>query len=100
MIGTKNESLQPQSADNAEKPGGETKIAAPGQLPAQESRTAAPVFFRKAGYVVLLLAAVFMINAMETGSFRTPWPVAIAVALLGFVLLGFSCKRNTGHDQD
>jgi hypothetical protein len=46
--------------------------------------------FREASYVVLFIAAVFVINAMETGSYRTPWPVAIVATLLGFGLLGYS----------
>jgi len=46
--------------------------------------------FREASYVVLFIAAVFTVNAMETGSYRTPWPVAIITALAGLGLLGYS----------
>lgn len=46
--------------------------------------------FREAGYVVLFIAAVFVINAMETGSYRTPWPVAIVTLLAGLSLYGYS----------
>jgi multidrug efflux pump subunit AcrB len=46
--------------------------------------------FREASYVVLFIAAVFVVNAMETGSYRTPWPVAIAVTLAGLGLFGYS----------
>ena len=46
--------------------------------------------FREASYVVLFIGAVFVINAMETGSYRTPWPVAILVSLAGFGLFGYS----------
>lgn len=46
--------------------------------------------FREASYFVLFIAAVFIINAMETGSYRTPWPVAIVATLGGLGLLGYS----------
>jgi hypothetical protein len=45
---------------------------------------------RTAGYFVLFIAAVFAVNAMETGSYRTPWPVAIVTVLIGVGLLGYS----------
>lgn len=53
--------------------------------------------FREASYVVLFIAAVFVINAMETGSYRTPWPVAIITALLGLVLFGYSWYQQGRH---
>ena len=46
--------------------------------------------FREASYVVLFIGAVFVINAMETGSYRTPWPVAIITTLAGLALFGYS----------
>jgi len=46
--------------------------------------------FREASYVLLFIAAVFVVNAMETGSYRTPWPVAIITILAGLGLLGYS----------
>jgi protein-S-isoprenylcysteine O-methyltransferase Ste14 len=64
-----------------------TKV--PGSGNQEESRSA-PGNLRQASYVVLFIAAVFVTNAMETGSYRTPWPVAIIVALAGFGLLGYS----------
>ena len=45
---------------------------------------------RELSYVVLFFAAVFIVSAMETGSYRTPWPVAIITALAGIVLFGYS----------
>jgi multidrug efflux pump subunit AcrB len=45
---------------------------------------------REASYVVLFIAAVFIVNAMETGSYRTPWPVAITTTLAGLGLFGYS----------
>ena len=45
---------------------------------------------RQASYVVLFIAAVFVVNAMETGSYRTPWPVAIVTVLIGLGLFGYS----------
>ncbi|MBE9521145.1 MAG: hypothetical protein IME97_08440 [Proteobacteria bacterium] len=46
--------------------------------------------YRETSYGVLFIAAVFVINAMETGSYRTPWPVAIVVSLIGLGLYGYS----------
>lgn len=46
--------------------------------------------FREASYVVLFIAAVFVVNAMETGSYRTPWPVAIVTTLAGLGLYSYS----------
>ncbi len=46
--------------------------------------------FREVSYVILFIGAVFIINAMETGSYRTPWPVAIIVTLAGLGLFGYS----------
>lgn len=65
----------------------------------EEETQTTPGTFREASYVVLFIAAVFVINAMETGSYRTPWPVAIVTALLGFGLLGYSLfqKPRSGH---
>ena len=45
---------------------------------------------RNASYFILFIAAVFVVNAMETGSYRTPWPVAILVSLAGLWLYGYS----------
>ena len=45
---------------------------------------------REASYIVLFMAAVFTINAMETGSYRTPWPAAIITTLTGLGLFGYS----------
>jgi protein-S-isoprenylcysteine O-methyltransferase Ste14 len=59
--------------------------------PAQEEESRSPFTnFREASYVVLFIAAVFIINAMETGSYRTPWPVAIVTLLVGLGLFGYS----------
>ena len=46
--------------------------------------------YRETSYGVLFIAAVFVINAMETGSYRTPWPVAIIVTLIGLGMFGYS----------
>lgn len=50
--------------------------------------------FRNIGYFVLVFAAIFIINAMETGSYRTPWPIAIAVTGLGAGLLIYAYLRK------
>jgi hypothetical protein len=46
--------------------------------------------FREMSYVTLFIGAVFIINAMETGSYSTPWPVAIITTLAGLGLFGYS----------
>jgi hypothetical protein len=56
-----------------------------------------PAKFREASYVVLFIAAVFIINAMETGSYRTPWPVAIIITLAGLGLFGYSWYLQSGQ---
>ena len=45
---------------------------------------------REISYAVIFIAAVFAVNAMETGSYRTPWPVAIATLLIGLGLFVYS----------
>ncbi len=57
---------------------------------ATEEQKAAYKGYRETSYGVLFIAAVFVINAMETGSYRTPWPVAIVVSLIGLGLYGYS----------
>lgn len=61
------------------------------QAPPEEENQEKPSGnFREASYVVLFIGAVFIINAMETGSYRTPWPVAIIITLAGLGLFGYS----------
>lgn len=56
----------------------------------QEEPQETPGKFREASYVVLFIGAVFVVNAMETGSYRTPWPVAIITTLTGLGLFCYS----------
>ena len=49
---------------------------------------------RNASYFVLFIAAIFVVNAMETGSYRTPWPVAIIVLLVGVGLYVYSLVKK------
>jgi multidrug efflux pump subunit AcrB len=51
--------------------------------------------FREVSYFVLFVATVFVINAMETGSYRTPWPVAIITTLAGLGLFGYSLYQQS-----
>lgn len=87
MTTTTNENLQDnqinEETDMAEK------MTPHGQVQKDEPQ-AAPGNFREASYVVLFIAAVFVINAMETGSYRTPWPVAIITSILGIGLFIYS----------
>lgn len=53
-----------------------------------------PKDLRDISYFILAVAAIFVVNAMETGSYRTPWPVAIVVSLAGLALYGYSWYRQ------
>jgi hypothetical protein len=73
---------EPMNEDNQN-----TVIQAP---PEEENQQMPSGNFREASYVILFIGAVFIINAMETGSYRTPWPVAIIITLAGLGLFGYS----------
>ena len=96
MIDTTNEDLQaPEFEDDS---GAEAERETANQGLEEEPRTTSGKF-REASYVVLFIAAVFIINAMETGSYRTPWPVAIVTALLGCGLFGYSLFKKPRSDH-
>jgi protein-S-isoprenylcysteine O-methyltransferase Ste14 len=81
------EDVQEVAAEETAEQDAETMVAEPAQ---EEERRSSFANFREASYVVLFIAAVFIINAMETGSYRTPWPVAIVTLLAGIGLFGYS----------
>ncbi len=54
---------------------------------------------RYAACFVLVIAAIFVINAMESGSYRTPWPVAAVVSLVGLGLLAYSFVKAAKEDR-
>ena len=87
MTDTENEKIQDMECSEAL--GAEAKTGNPDRGHADEPH-AAHGSCRTASYVVLFIAAVFLINAMETGSYRTPWPVALGTALAGLGLFGYS----------
>lgn len=60
----------------------------------QEPKPLTATDIRNASYFILTIAAIFVINAMETGSYRTPWPVAVVVSLVGFGLLAYSFVKE------
>jgi hypothetical protein len=60
------------------------------ELPEADNQQQDGNSLREASYVLLFIGAVFVINAMETGSYRTPWPVAIVTALAGIGLFAYS----------
>lgn len=45
---------------------------------------------KELSYMILFFGAVFTVSAMETGSYRTPWPVALITLLAGIILYGYS----------
>ncbi|KPK26796.1 MAG: hypothetical protein AMJ61_07830 [Desulfobacterales bacterium SG8_35_2] len=87
MTDTTNEDLQNLTNRQAQDED-ITKETSTGEHPEEPRNSTASL--REASYIVLFIAAVFLINAMETGSYRTPWPVAIITVLVGFGLLGYS----------
>jgi hypothetical protein len=58
--------------------------------PEKQNREDNSTVIKELSYVVLFFGAVFIISAMETGSYRTPWPVALIITLAGAVLFGYS----------
>ena len=54
---------------------------------------------RYAAYFVLVIAVIFVVNAMETGSYRTPWPVAVVVSVAGLAILAYSFVKAAKEDR-
>ena len=96
MTDTTNEDLQ--TVDLNKESGGEAEMKIRNQGFEEEPQST-PEKYREASYVMLFIAAVFIINAMETGSYRTPWPVAIVTALLGLGLFGYSLFKKPHSDH-
>lgn len=61
---------------------------------AQDTPPASYKDIRNISYFILTIAAIFIINAMETGSYRTPWPIAIGTAILGAGLFIYAQLRK------
>lgn len=55
---------------------------------------------RNGSYIVLLFAAIFVVNSMETGSYRTPWPFSIAITAIGVALFIFSLRRKREENSE
>jgi len=87
MTDIKQENLQ---AEPNEMPGEEEKLEHLDPVHEEDPQKAPGNFIREASYFLLFIGAVFIISAMETGSYRTPWPVAIVTTLAGLGLLGYS----------
>ena len=87
MTETPTEDLQDTEIKKQPAEETEPEILEPGH---DENSQSIPGNFREASYVILFIGAVFIINAMETGSYRTPWPVAIIITLAGLGLFGYS----------
>jgi hypothetical protein len=60
------------------------------ETPEEENQQMRSVNFREISYVILFIGAVFVINAMETESYRITWPVAIITTLAGLGIFGYS----------
>ena len=69
-----------------------------GKTPEEENQQGNGSNFREFSYFVMFIGAVFVVNAMETGSYRTPWPVAIITTLAGLGLFGYSAYLQS-HKQ-
>ncbi len=79
---------------NSNMPGGDKEMESPDRKNTADTRTT-PGDLREASYIVLFIAAVFVINAMETGSYRTPWPVALITLLAGLGLFVYSLRLKS-----
>ena len=84
---------QNEVAEEAANQETEEPEAAPESGDADEETPAGSL--REGSYIVLFIAAVFIISAMETGSYRTPWPVAIVTLLAGLGLFGYSWRQQS-----
>jgi len=78
-----------EDRNTREESGEKAELAACDPVHEEKNRTETD-YYREVSYMVLFIAAVFSINAMETGSYRTPWLVAVSFCILGFGLLGYS----------
>ena len=68
------------------------------EIPAERKPVSAKDI-RYAACFVLVIAAIFVINAMEAGSYRTPWPVAAVVSLVGLAILAYSFVKAAKEDR-
>lgn len=54
---------------------------------------------KNASYVILIIAAIFLINAMEPGSIGAPWPIGITLAIAGVAMFGYAKYRLSQMDK-
>lgn len=59
---------------------------------ANETEPESSETIREISYAVLFFGVVFIASAMETGSYRTSWPVAILTTLAGLGLYAYARK--------
>ena len=83
---------------NQQESGEESELESSNETGGEKAKTK-PNVLRGASYMVLLMAAVFVIDAMKNSCCRTPWTVAVFTAALGFGLLAYSFYHKS-HDRD
>ncbi len=83
-----------ENNDSSEADNNEPNVVDTEELNEEGGSPLSAVDLRNASYFILFIAAIFVVNALETGSYRTPWPVAIIVSVAGLGLLGYSCKKD------
>ena len=86
------------NSKNQQESGEESELESSNETGGGKAQTK-PNILRGASYMVLLMAAVFVIDTMKNSCCRTPWTLAVFTAALGFGLLAYSFYHKS-HDHD
>ena len=76
-----------------------SELEASNETGGKKAQTKSYNHFRGASYMILLTAAVFVINAMTKSCCRASWTVVVFTAALGFGLLAYSFYHKS-HVRD
>ena len=88
------------NSKNQQESGEESELEASNETREKKAQTKSYNHLRGASYMVLLIAAVFVISsAMIKSCCRPPWSLAVFSAALGFGLLAYSFYHKS-HDRD
>ena len=86
------------NSKNQQESGEESELESSNETGGGKAQTK-PNILRGASYMVLLMAAVFVIDTMKNSCCRTPWTVVVFTAALGFGLMAYSFYHKS-HDRD
>ena len=86
------------NSKNQQESGEESELESSNETGGKKAQTK-PNILRGASYMVLLMTAVLVVDAMKNSCCRTPWTLAVFTAALGFGLLAYSFYHNS-HDRD